>query len=103
MHKKTQIMQGKGYKNGKIGEVYERLCLDLKQVACFKYNFVLILFHYAATNHKLDGIGSSNVTHFFKLCWHAASHFWVFSPSSQFFSSPSKTEVTRENDEHDRS
>ena len=38
------------YKNGKIGEVYELLCLDLKQVACFKYNFVLILCHYAAFN-----------------------------------------------------
>ena len=43
--KKDTNHAGKKYTNGKIGEVYELLCLNLKQVACFKYNFVLILLH----------------------------------------------------------
>ena len=65
MIKKDTNYEGRKYTNGK-GEVYELLCLDLKQVACFKYNFLLSLLHYVATNRKLDGNWKiiANVTHF---------------------------------------
>ena len=62
----------------------------------------MILFHHAATNHKLDENWkiSADVITLFKIGWHAA---WEFYPGILFLSSPSKMEVTRQNDGHDGS
>ena len=77
----------------------------LKQVACFRYNFVLILFHPAATNPKLDGNWkkSANVIHFLSFAGMLPVIFGICSHYLFFFSSPSKMEVTCQNDFHDRS
>ena len=92
---------GKKYKNCKFRHVYELLCLDLKQVAYFEYNFLLILFHYAATNCKLDeNWKCANVTHFSSFAGMLPVIFGIFNPLFHFLS-PSKTEVTCQKDGHD--
>ena len=77
-----------------------------KKVDCFKYNFVLILFHHAATNHKKDGNLkiSANVIHFLSFAGMLPVILGIFSLSSHFCQARrSKTEVSRQNDGHDGS
>ena len=62
IYDKKQIIYGKSTKKDKLVKFmpkFEIICL-------FKYDFVLILFHHAATNRKLDGyFMEKSVIHFF--------------------------------------
>ena len=69
---------------------------------------MLILFHHAATNHKLDGNNViSAVVHFLIFAGILPVIFGNFSPSSHFCQAENrkqnKTEVICENDGHDGS
>ena len=65
---------------------------------------MLILFHHAATNHKKDGNLkiSANIIHFLSFAGMLPVIFGDFQPVL-FLSSPSKSEVNRQNDGHDGS
>ena len=93
MIKRTQIMQGKSKKMAKLMKFMSFYAW--KQVACFKYNLVLILFHYTATYRKLDGNWkiSVNVIHFLSFACLLPVIFRIFSPSPHFFQARQKQKL----------